>query len=64
MEVALTSFHFDTIAAGWSGMTRDEKYATFEDVTFQATGRVVDARAMDEEISAGAVRRAVEQRGS
>jgi thioesterase domain-containing protein/acyl carrier protein len=53
MEVALTSFHFDTIAAGWSGMTRDEKYATFEDVTFQATGRVVDARAMDEEISAG-----------
>ena len=53
MEVALTSFHFDTVAAGWSTMSRREKYDAFETVTFQATGRRVDARAMDEEISAG-----------
>ena len=34
-------------------MSRREKYDAFETVTVQATGRRVDARAMDEEISAG-----------
>jgi len=53
MEVALTSFHFDTVAAGWSTMTREEKYAVFEDVAFQALGREFDARRLDREISGG-----------
>ena len=39
MEVALTSFHFDTVGAGWHSLSRDEKYAMFEDVMFQALGR-------------------------
>ena len=53
MEVALTSFHFDTVAAGWSTMTREEKYAIFEDVAFQALGREFDARGLDRDISGG-----------
>ena len=53
MEVALTSFHFDTVAAGWSTMTREEKYAVFEDVAFQALGREFDARRLDRDISGG-----------
>ena len=53
MEVALTSFHFDTVGAGWHGLSRDEKYVMFEDVMYQALGRRVDARTMDVEISAG-----------
>ncbi|MGA0055419.1 MAG: tetratricopeptide repeat protein, partial [Steroidobacteraceae bacterium] len=38
MEVALQSFHFDTVAAGWSKLSREEKYAMFESVAFQAVG--------------------------
>ena len=53
MEVALASFHYDTGVAGWSSMSRDEKYSLFEAVTFQALGRRIDAKLMDEEISAG-----------
>ena len=53
MEVALTSFHFDTVAAGWKTMTREEKYAVFEDAAFQALGREFDARKLDREISGG-----------
>ena len=32
-------------------MSRDEKYSLFEAVTFQALGRRIDAKLMDEEIS-------------
>jgi thioesterase domain-containing protein/3-oxoacyl-(acyl-carrier-protein) synthase/aryl carrier-like protein len=53
MEVALQSFHFDTASAGWSTLSRDEKYDVFESVVRQATGRDVDARELDEQISAG-----------
>jgi acyl transferase domain-containing protein/acyl carrier protein len=53
MEVALASFHYDTRGAGWSSMSRDEKYSLFEAVTFQAVGRRIDAKQMDEEISSG-----------
>ena len=53
MEVALQSFHFDTASAGWSTLSRDEKYDVFESVVRQATGRDVDARKLDEQISAG-----------
>jgi acyl carrier protein len=53
MEVALASFHFDTEGAGWSTLSRDEKYSLFEAVTFQAVGRRIDAKLMDEEISSG-----------
>ena len=53
MEVALTSFHFDTVAAGWDGMTREEKYALFESVAFQALGREFNAKTLDEDISKG-----------
>lgn len=53
MEVALQSFHFDTASAGWSTLSRDEKYDVFESVVRQATGRDVHARELDEQISAG-----------
>ena len=53
MEVALSSFHFDTVAAGWQGLSREEKYAMFEDVAHQALGRKFNARELDEQISKG-----------
>jgi len=53
MEVALSSFHFDTVAAGWQNLSREEKYAMFEDVAHQALGRAFNARELDEQISKG-----------
>ena len=53
MEVALQSFHFDTVAAGWSKLSREEKYTMFESVAFQAVGREFDAKKLDEDISRG-----------
>lgn len=53
MEVALTSFHFDTAAAGWSTLSKEERYDLFESVALQAVGRKFDARKLDEDISGG-----------
>ena len=53
MEIALTSFHFDTTAAGWRNLDKIQKYSIFEDVMFQALGREIDARDLDEQISGG-----------
>jgi hypothetical protein len=53
MEIALTSFHFDTAAAGWGNLDKVQKYSIFEDVMFQALGREIDARDLDEKISGG-----------
>lgn len=53
MGIALQSFHCDLLKCGWFELSQNEKYSLFEDVIFQALGRVVCAREMDEQISAG-----------
>jgi acyl transferase domain-containing protein/acyl carrier protein len=53
MGIALQSFHCDLVKCGWFDLSRQEKYSLFEDVVFQALGRDVCAKEMDEQISAG-----------
>tara|TARA_B100000482_G_scaffold90383_1_gene64923 strand:- start:852 stop:1016 length:165 start_codon:yes stop_codon:yes gene_type:complete len=52
MGIALQSFHCDLVKCGWFDLSRQEKYSLFEDVVFQALGRDVCAKEMDEQISA------------
>ena len=50
MGIALQSFHCDLVKCGWFDLSRQEKYSLFEDVVFQALGRDVCAKEMDEQI--------------
>ncbi|KAK3257036.1 hypothetical protein CYMTET_33859 [Cymbomonas tetramitiformis] len=46
METVMRSYHYDYESKGWADMTLPERFALFEDVVFQSTGRKVNAAKM------------------